>query len=113
MMRSTTGKRDAPTRFLATRPMFPEGVISPLLLTGMMAVAGFCVDQSGWSMITTPIVVVAMVATVFGCVVSKLRMDDAVAHALAIFAGFAFAVVMVLATASSLGPGIRSRTREF
>ncbi len=93
--------------------MFPEGAVSVVLLTAMMAVAGLCIDRSDWSLITIPMVLVATLATAFGSVVAKLAVDDALSHAVTIFIGFAFVTLVVLVAATSLGPNLRSRPRAL
>jgi transglutaminase-like putative cysteine protease len=97
---------------MRTRPMFPEGILSPVLLVAMIALAGLCVEQSGWSRIVLPMAVLAGLGTAFGAVLSKTRIAASVAHLLAIVLGICIPLALVVQR-SDLEGGYRERLAEI
>ncbi len=92
--------------------MFPEGILSPLLLVAMVALAGLCVEQSGWSRIVLPMAVLAGLGTAMGAVLAKTRIPAAASHLLAIVVGIAVPLFMV-ARRADLEGGYRDRLAEI
>ena len=90
---------------------FPQGIASPILLTAMMAIAGLCIDRSDWALLSIPMVVVAIVATIYGCLVSRLIVDDAISHAISMVMASIVVGGMVGLSANELGEGLRARLR--
>lgn len=99
-------------RVLRSWPMFPEGILSPILLVAMVALAGLCVEQSGWSRIVLPMAVFAGLGTAMGAVLSKTRIPASAAHLLAIAMGICVPLVMVVRR-SELEGGSRDRLGEI
>ncbi|MDQ3654383.1 MAG: transglutaminase domain-containing protein [Chloroflexota bacterium] len=93
--------------------MFPEGVLSPLLLVALVTIAGFCVQQSDWSRLVVPVVVIAFWSSVFGSVIAKLRVLDSIAHMLSMTLGIGLSFVLVAANAANLQGGVRDGVREI
>lgn len=96
-----------------TRPMFPEGALTPLLLIGLVTIAGYCVQQSDWSRLVMPVAWVAFSAAVFGSVIAKLRVLDSIAHMLSMTLGIGLSFVLVATNAADLEGGVRERVREI
>ena len=96
-----------------TQPMFPEGVLSALLLITLVTVAGYCVQQSDWSRLVIPVSWVAFSAAVFGSVVAKLRVLDSIAHMLSMTIGLGLSFFLVASNAANLEGSIRDRVREI
>lgn len=96
-----------------SRPMFPEGVLSAVLLVALVTIAGLCVQQSEWSRLVTPVAVIAFWASVFGSLAAKLRVLDSIAHLLSMTLGIGLSLVLVANNAASLEGGLRDRIREI
>ncbi|MDQ3540801.1 MAG: hypothetical protein M3440_08950, partial [Chloroflexota bacterium] len=96
-----------------TRPMFPEGVLTPLLLIALVSIAGYCVQQSDWSRLVMPVAWVSFSAAVFGSVIAKLRVLDSIAHMLSMTLGIGLSFVLVATNAANLEGGVRERVREI
>jgi len=93
--------------------MFPEGALTPLLLIGLVTIAGYCVQQSDWSRLVMPVAWVAFSAAVFGSVIAKLRVLDSIAHMLSMTLGIGLSFVLVATNAADLEGGFRERVREI
>lgn len=102
-----------PRRVTMTRPMFPEGFLSPLLLGALVTIVGYCVQQSDWSRLVAPVAAIALWSSIFGSVIAKLRVLDSVAHMLSMTLGIGLSFVLVAANAASLEGGVRDRVREI
>jgi len=100
-------------RFLLTRPMFQEGLISPLLLVALVTVAGLSVEAADWARIVTPIALVAAVSATFGSVIAKLRVLDSLAHMVSMLLAFVVSAGLVLLAADQVEGGTRDRLREI
>lgn len=98
---------------MLSRPMFPEGALSPLLLVALVTVAGLCVQQSEWSRLVIPVAVISAAAAVFGSLVAKLRVLDSIAHMVSMSLGIGLSFVLVATNANSLEGGVRNRLREI
>jgi transglutaminase-like putative cysteine protease len=93
--------------------MYPEGIVTLVLLVSLLTIAGLCIERSDWSRLVIPISVVAAVSGMFGSVVAKLRILDSLAHLLAMIFGVAVVLGLVAREAAALGPGYRERLREL
>jgi transglutaminase-like putative cysteine protease len=100
-------------RVTLTHPMFPEGIVSPVLLIALVTLAGYSVESSDWARIVTPIGVIAFLSALFGCVVAKLRVLDSLAHLLSIFLAFAVSTMFAATRATAIEGSLRDRAREI
>ncbi|MBA2470140.1 MAG: hypothetical protein H0V37_12110 [Chloroflexia bacterium] len=96
-----------------SRPMFPEGLLSPMLLIALVTIAGACVQQSDWSRLVTPVAVMGFLAALFGSLVAKLRVLDSIAHLVSMTLGIGLSFVLVANNAPGLEGGLRDRIREI
>ncbi len=106
-------KVNRPRRATLSRPMFPEGLLTPLLLVILVTVAGLCVQQSDWSRLVMPVAVVAGAAAAFGALIAKLRVLDSIAHLVSMALGIGLSFVLVATNADTLEGGVRERLREI
>lgn len=95
------------------QPLFPEGAIVPALHVGLIALAAFSVERSGWTNLVIPVGLIGLTAALFGTLIAKLRVMDSLAHLLSIAAGIGLVFGLVLAQAESLGDGLRARVKPL
>jgi transglutaminase-like putative cysteine protease len=93
--------------------MYPEGLVSPILLVALVTIAGLCVESSDWSRLITPVAVIAFLSALFGSVIAKLRVLDSFAHMLSIAFGAGASLALVAGNADMLEGGLRERIREI
>lgn len=93
-----------------TSPMFPEGLISLILMLLIVGCAGFSVQQADWARIVVPVPAVAVGAALFGSVLAKLRVLDSLAHLSSILTGTTLAFLLVVARSPELGDSWRDRS---
>jgi len=89
--------------------MFPEGLISFVLLLLIVGCAGLSVQQADWARIVLPVPAVALLAAMFGSVLAKIRVLDSLAHLASILVGTTLSFVLVATQASDLGNTSRDR----
>jgi transglutaminase-like putative cysteine protease len=92
--------------------MFPEGLLSVVLLVSVVTLAGRCVEQSDWARITTPVTLVALLSALFGSVIARIRILDSLAHLTSLVCAFAVSFVLVARSATTLEGGFRQRVTE-
>lgn len=100
-------------RLALTTPMFPEGLVSLVLLLLIVGCAGLSVQQAEWARIALSVPLVALLAAVFGSVLAKIRVLDSLAHLASILVGTALSFVLVAMQASDLGQAPRDRVRPL
>ena len=93
--------------------MFPEGLVTPLLLIALVTVVGACVEDSDWSRLVIPVSLVGFMAALFGSVIAKLRVLDSIAHMLSIVLGIGCSFFLVARNAAGLEGGLQHRIREI
>lgn len=109
---SNLARRKRP-RWTLTRPMFPEGLLTPALLIALVTIAGYCVQTSDWTRIVVPVSVMAFLAALFGSLIARLRVLDSVAHMVSIGLGIGLAFSLVASRADDLEGGLRERGAEI
>lgn len=103
----------APRRLTLTSPMFPEGLTTLVLMVGLVACAGYGVQNARWDYLISPLGMIAIGAALVGALMAKLRVIDSIAHLAATGIGVIVAFAAVIAQADELGPGLRTRVQPM
>ncbi len=91
-----TTKHESPPAERAAGSGLIGQLLAGLLVIGMAALAGLSVDRAGWAEMTLPVVQLAALAAVFGLVLAKTPLPDAMAHLVAIGSGVALTLYLTL-----------------
>ena len=95
------------------RPVMPEGWDVLILHLGLVLCASVAVQVSGWQALQVSLPLVAVVASLFGLLLARGGVVDALAHLLALVAGVIFASVVVALPHPELGPRITGRMKQL
>src|SRR5687767_10946027 len=106
---ATTRAQHSRSRFLISRPMFPEGIISVGLVAALVTLAGRCVEDADWARITTPVALIALLSAFFGSFIARVRILDSLAHLMSLIFAFVVSFAMVAQSATTLEGGFRQR----
>lgn len=91
----------------------PEGWDVLVLHLGLIVCAALAVQVSGWQALEVSLPLVAVVAALFGLLLARSEVVDALAHLVALVAGVVFASVIIAVPHPELGPHVVNRIKQL